>query len=115
MYGLELNYPTGWLAALTGIALFTAGQEIMLTVIMTYMTDCYPGTAAEISVIFQCCLNLMAYHPNFYTPQWIKQPGGAKVPYIVFAVLPIVFFPIGAGIFMWRGPAIRAKGPWFKI
>ncbi|KAL1850747.1 hypothetical protein VTK73DRAFT_9599 [Phialemonium thermophilum] len=115
LYGFELNYPTSWAAALTGIGIFTAGQEIMLTVLMTYMTDCYPGTAAEISVVFQCFLNLMAYHPGFYTPQWIDQPGGAKVPYIVFAVLPIVFFPPCAGLLMWKGPQIRARGPWFTI
>ncbi|KAH8880575.1 MFS general substrate transporter [Thozetella sp. PMI_491] len=115
LYGFELDRPTSWAAALTGIAIFTAGQEIMLTVLMTYMCDCYPGQAAEISVVFQCCLNLMAYHPPFYTPQWIEKPGGAKVAYTVYAVLPIVTFPLGAAIFMWKGPQIRAKGPWFRI
>ncbi|ORY56861.1 major facilitator superfamily domain-containing protein [Pseudomassariella vexata] len=115
LYGLELNYPTHWAAALAGIAIFTAGQEIMLTVLMTYITECYPGNAAEISVCFQCCLNLMAYHPPFYTPYWIKAPGGAKVPYIVYAVLPILFAPIGCGMFMWKGEEIRAKGPWFRF
>ncbi len=115
LYGFELNYPTSWVAALAGIAIFTAGQEIMLTVLMTYMCDCYPGQVAEISVVFQCCLNGMAYHPPFYMPQWIDRPAGAKVPYLVFALLPVVTAPFGAGILLWKGPEIRAKGPWFSI
>ncbi|KAF2494078.1 MFS general substrate transporter [Lophium mytilinum] len=110
LYGLELNYPTSWAAALTGIAIFAFGQEVLITVLLTYMTDCYPLEAAECAVVFQFFLNLNSYHPPFYVPQWILQPGGAKVPYIVFAVLPILFFPFGVGIFMWRGPQIRAKG-----
>jgi hypothetical protein len=115
LYGIELNYPTSWGAALAGIGIFTAGQEIMVTVLMTYMTDCYPGRAAEISVVFQCFTNFMAYHPPFYTPQWIDMPAGAKVPYIVYAILPVVLFPFCAGIFMLRGEKIRAKGPWFNL
>ncbi|KAF1982807.1 MFS general substrate transporter [Aulographum hederae CBS 113979] len=114
LYGLELNYPSmgtrSWAPALAGILIFTFGQEILVTVIMTYMTDCYPQRAAEVSIVFQFWLNIMAYHPPFYVPQWIHSGGGAKVPYIVFAVLPIVIFPFGIGVFMWRGPQIRAKG-----
>jgi len=115
LYAFQLDAPTSWAAALTGIAIFTAGQEIMMTVIMTYMCDCYPGQMAEISVVFQCCLNAMAYHPPFYTPQWIAQPAGAKVPYLVYALLPIALCPLGVGIFIWNGPQIRARQPWFKI
>jgi MFS family permease len=63
LYGLELEFPTGWAAALTGIGIFTAGQEILLTVLMTYTCDCYPDKASEVSIVFQCCINVQAYHP----------------------------------------------------
>jgi len=115
LYGLELNYPTSWAAALTGIAIFTFGQEVLITVLMTYLVDCYPEQASECSIVFQFFLNLMAFHPPFYVPQWIAQPAGAKVPYIVFAVLPLVIFPFSVGILMWRGPQLRAKGALFTI
>lgn len=103
-----LYLKTNWLAALAGIAIFTAGQETLLTVLMTYMTDAYPGQAAEISVVFQCCLNLMAYPPPFYLPIWIAEHG-ARVPYIVYALLPVVLFPFGIGLIWWKGPAIRGQ------
>jgi hypothetical protein len=112
---LELNYPTNWAAALTGIAIFTFGQEILITVLLTYMVDCYPQQASEVAIVFQFWVNLMAFPLSFYVPQWIAQPAGAKVPYIVFAGLPLVFFPFCVGVLMWKGPEIRAKGTWFKV
>jgi hypothetical protein len=115
LYGIELEYGTRWVGALAGIAMFTFGQEILVTVLLTYMTDCYPDRAAEVAIVFQFFFAIMCYHPPFYLPQWIDQPGGAKVPYIVFAILPIVLFPVCIGILMWRGPAIRKRGPIFSI
>jgi len=118
LYGLELNFPSmgdkSYIPALIGIAIFVLGQEIEITVLLTYMTDCYPQQAAEVVTCFQFWLNVMAYHPNFYTPQWIAIRG-AWVPYTVYAILPIVLFPPMVGVFMWRdlGPRIRARGPVF--
>lgn len=115
LYGLELNYPTSWVAALAGISIFVFGQEIGITVLLTYLTDSYPGQAAEVAVVFQFFLNIMAYHPPFYFQLWIES-SGARVPYIVAAVLPLVLFPFGIGLFMWRGTEIRARGslPWSR-
>ena len=92
------------------MVLFVFGQEILVTVIMTYMTDAYPEDAAEVAIVFQFFFNVMCFHPPFYTPQWIGQPGGAKVPYIVYAILPIIFFPPCIGLLMWKGGKIRSKG-----
>lgn len=114
MYGFELDYGEHWLPPLVGMALFVFGQEIVVTVILTYMTDCYPENAAEVAIVFQFFFNLMCFHPPFYTPQWIVK-SGARVPYAVFATLPAVLFPVCIGLFMWRGERIRAKGPWFAF
>ena len=113
LYGLELG--SSWQTALAGIAIFTAGQEIMMTVLMTYMADCYPDRAAEISVVFQFFLNAMAYSPPFYTPSWLRRAGGPTAPYVVFAILPVLVFPPTTGLLMWRGERIRARGPWFLL
>lgn len=116
LYGCELdNRHSGWVAPLAGMALFVFGQEIIVTVILTYMCDCYPDQAAEVAIVFQFFFNLMCFHPPFYTPQWIAQPAGAKVPYIVYAVLPVVFFPFCVGLLMWKGREIRNKGPLFSF
>lgn len=112
VYGLELNYPTGWAAALSGLLLHTFGQEVLVTCLLTYLTDCYPDDAAEVTIVFQVCLNLIAWPQAFYVPLWIAMPAGAKVPYIFFAALPIALFPLGIGLLMWRGPQIRARGKW---
>ena len=97
------------------MVLFVFGQEILVTVIMTYMTDAYPDDAAEVAIVFQFFFNVMCFHPPFYTPQWIAQPGGAKVPYIVYAILPIVFFPPCIGVLMWKGKSIRGRGTWSSL
>ncbi|EXJ85752.1 hypothetical protein A1O1_06120 [Capronia coronata CBS 617.96] len=115
LYGLELEYPTGWAAALTGVAIFAFGQEVALTAIMTYLVDCYPQRASECSVVFQFWRNLMAFHPPFYVPQWIESGGGAKVPYIVFACLAVGLFPFGVGTLLWKGSNLRARGPMFSF
>ncbi|OAA54366.1 ankyrin repeat-containing protein [Niveomyces insectorum RCEF 264] len=112
IYGFTLEYvkPSQWAAPLTGLGLFVFGQEIVVTVLLTYMAECYPGRTVECTIVFQFFLNLLCFPPPFFTPQWIKQSPGAKVPYIVYAVLPIVFFPLCVGMFMWRGEAIRRRG-----
>ncbi|GLA75184.1 hypothetical protein AtubIFM55763_006451 [Aspergillus tubingensis] len=115
LYGLELEYGDSWAAALTGIGLFTFGQEVLVTVLLTYMTECYPDDAAEVAIVFQFFFAVQTFHPPFYLPQWIKQPGGAKVPYIVFAALPIVLYPFCISVFTWKGPQIRKRGPWFVL
>lgn len=114
LYGLELEYGHSWAAALTGIALFTFGQEILVTVLLTYMTDCYRAQAAEVAIVFQFFFAVQCYHVPFYLPQWIAEPAGAKVPYIVFAILPVVLFPFCVGVLMWKGENIRNRGalPW---
>ena len=94
--------------------IYAFGQEILVTVLLTYMVDCYPQQAAEVAIVFQFCMNVMAYHPPFYTPLWIAS-SGAKVPYIVYAILPIVFFPPCVGWFMLKGQEVRRKGPWGKV
>lgn len=114
LYGFELDYGTHWAPALLGMVFFVFGQEIIVTVVLTYMTDCYPGRAAEVAIVFQFFFNLMCFHPPFYTPQWIELDGGAKVPYIFYAFLPVVLFPFCIGLLMWKGPAIRKKGPLFS-
>lgn len=114
LYGLELNFPTSWEAALAGISIFTVGLEIAITVILTYITDSYPAKAAECTIVFQFCSTIMSSIPNFFTPQWIVKDG-AKAPYIFFALLPLVFLPFGIGIFMLKGPEIRKKGKWFGL
>ncbi|OOF95784.1 hypothetical protein ASPCADRAFT_207138 [Aspergillus carbonarius ITEM 5010] len=113
LYGLELEYGDSWASALTGIGLFTFGQEILVTVLLTYMTECYPEDAAEVTIVFQFFFAVQTFHPPFYLPQWIKQHGGAKVPYIVFAVLPVVLYPVCIWLFTWKGEQIRKRGPWF--
>ncbi|PYH74128.1 MFS general substrate transporter [Aspergillus vadensis CBS 113365] len=113
LYGLELEFGDSWASALTGIGLFTFGQEIMVTVLLTYMTECYPEDAAEVTIVFQFFFAVQTFHPPFYLPQWIEAPAGPKVPYIVFAALPVVFYPFCIGIFTWKGEQIRNKGPLF--
>jgi MFS family permease len=113
LYGLMLNYGHSWVGTLAGISIYAFGQEVLVTVLMTYMVDCYPEQAAEVAIVFQFCMNVMAYHPPFYTPMWIKS-ASAKVPYIVYATLPVVLFPPCVGLFMLKGPEIRKKGPWGK-
>ncbi|GCB26559.1 uncharacterized transporter C1529.01 [Aspergillus awamori] len=115
LYGLELEYGNNWAAALTGIGLFTFGQEVLVTVLLTYMTDCYPEDAAEVTLVLQFFFAIQTFHVPFYLPQWIKQPGGAKVPYIVFAALPVVLYPICIWLFEWKGEKIRKRGPLFRI
>lgn len=111
VYGFELdNHSSHWAAPLSGLSLFVFGQEIVVTVLMTYMTECYPGRTVESMIVFQFFLNIMCFHPPFYTPQWIAKAAGAKVPYIVYAVLPVVLFPVCIGVFMWKGPRIRSRG-----
>ncbi|EFX04858.1 ankyrin repeat-containing protein [Grosmannia clavigera kw1407] len=114
LYGFELESSKAWARPLAGMILFVFGQEVVVTIIMTYMTDCYPEHAAEVAVVFQFFFNLMCYHPPFYTPQWIAS-AGSKVPYIVYAVLPVGLFPILIGPFMWKGSQIREKGPLFRF
>lgn len=113
IYGLMLNYSHSWVGTLAGISIYAFGQEVLVTVLMTYMTDCYPGQAAEVAIVFQFCLNVMAYHPPFYTPLWIAATS-AKVPYIVYSILPVVLFAPCIGLLMLKGPEIRKKGPWGK-
>jgi hypothetical protein len=90
------------------------GQEIIVTVVLTYMTDCYPDQAAEVAIVFQFFFNIMCFHPPFYTPQWIAE-SGARVPYIVYALLPVAIFPFCIGLLMWKGQQIRSKGPLFSF
>ncbi|GJP94945.1 MFS general substrate transporter [Aspergillus niger] len=113
LYGLELEFGDSWASALTGIGLFTFGQEIMVTVLLTYMTECYPEDAAEVTIVFQFFFAVQTFHPPFYLPQWIEAPAGPKVPYIVFAALPVVLYPFCIGIFTWKGEQIRKRGPLF--
>ncbi|PYH99093.1 MFS general substrate transporter [Aspergillus ellipticus CBS 707.79] len=115
LYGLELEYGHSWASALTGIGLFTFGQEILVTVILTYMTECYPEDAAEVAIVFQFFFGVQIFHPPFYLPEWIKEPTGAKVPYIVFAILPIVLYPVCIWVLNWKGGQIRKKGPLFSL
>ncbi|RKU49612.1 hypothetical protein DL546_009554 [Coniochaeta pulveracea] len=110
LYGFELEYGTHWAPALLGIVFFVFGQEVVVTVALTYMTDCYPAQAGEVSVVFQFFFNLMCYHPPFYNPMWIAKPYGAKVAYLVYALLPAALFPLCIGLLIWKGPSIRAKG-----
>ncbi|OKL60056.1 hypothetical protein UA08_04733 [Talaromyces atroroseus] len=110
LYGFELEYGHSWVSALTGIALLTFGQEVLVTVLLTYMTDCYRAQASEVAIVFQFFFAVQCYHVPFYLPQWIAEPAGVKVPYLVFAVLPIVLFPPCIGSLMWKGRKIRSKG-----
>ncbi|PYI12469.1 MFS general substrate transporter [Aspergillus sclerotiicarbonarius CBS 121057] len=111
LYGLELEYGNSWASALTGIGLFTFGQELLVTVLLTYMTDCYPEDAAEVAIVFQFFFAIQTFHVPFYLPQWLQAPGGPKVPYIVFAALPVVLYPFCIWIFTWKGEQIRKRGP----
>ncbi|KAJ9157918.1 MFS general substrate transporter [Pleurostoma richardsiae] len=113
-YGLELDYASSWAPCLAGILIFMIGQEVIVTTILTYMTDCYPDQAAEVAIVFQFFFNIMCFHPPFYTPQWIEKDG-ARVPYSVYAVLPVIFFPFCIGLFMWKGKEIRSKGALFSL
>ncbi|OAA63341.1 ankyrin repeat-containing protein [Niveomyces insectorum RCEF 264] len=113
IYGVEYDVGHTWAAPLSGILLFVFGQEILVTVIMTYMCDCYPEQAAEVSIVFQFFFNVMCFHPPFYTPLWIQQHG-AKVPYIVYGLLPVVLFPVFIVPFMLKGEQIRSKGALFR-
>ena len=97
------------------MGLFVFGQEIIVTVVMTYMTECYPGRAGEVAIVFQFFFNLMTFHPPFYTPAWIAMEGGAKIPYIIYAILPICLFPFCIGMFIWKGQSIRAKGEMLNL
>ncbi|KAH8812625.1 major facilitator superfamily domain-containing protein [Xylogone sp. PMI_703] len=115
LYGFQLEYASSWVSPLAGIALFVFGQEILVTVLLTYMIDCYPDRAAEVAIVFQFFFSIQCFHPPFYTPQWIARSAGAKVPYLVYGLLPIVLFPFCIGIFMWKGQEIRAKGALVKI
>ncbi|RFU30439.1 hypothetical protein B7463_g5919, partial [Scytalidium lignicola] len=115
LYGFELEYGASWVAPLAAISLFVFGQEILVTVLLTYMIDCYPNQAAEVAIVFQFFFSIQCFHPPFYTPQWIARSAGAKVPYLVYGLLPIVLFPFCVGIFMWRGQKIRAKGALIKM
>jgi hypothetical protein len=110
LYGFELEYGTHWAPALLGIVFFVFGQEVLVTVALTYMTDCYPAEAGEVSVVFQFFFNIMCYPPPFFTPDWIAKPYGPKVAYLVYALLPLALFPVCIGLLMWKGPSIRAKG-----
>ncbi|KAF2112054.1 major facilitator superfamily domain-containing protein [Lophiotrema nucula] len=110
----HLKSGQNWLGTLAGISIYAFGQEVLVTVLMTYMVDCYPQQAAEVAIVFQFCMNVMAYHPPFYTPMWIAS-ASAKVPYIVYAVLSVVLFPPCLGLFMLKGTEIRKKGPWGKM
>ncbi|KAF2773020.1 MFS general substrate transporter [Teratosphaeria nubilosa] len=112
VYGLELAHGTTWIAPLAGISIFAFGQEILVTVLLTYMIDAYPKQAAEVSIVFQFCMFVMAYHPPFYNQYWIEAMGSAEIPYIIWAMLPVIFFPFCIGLLMWKGREIRAKGPW---
>ncbi|KAJ6438101.1 MFS general substrate transporter [Purpureocillium lavendulum] len=115
VYGTELDLSKHWAPPLVGMVLFILGQEIIVTVVLTYMMECYPGMAAEVAIVFQFFFNLMCFHPPFYTPQWIERAHGAKVPYIIYAILPVIFFPPCIGLFMWKGPAIRKRGAVFAF
>jgi hypothetical protein len=112
VYGLELAYGRTWITPLAGISVYAFGQEILVTVLLTYMVDAYPKQAAEVATVLQFCMNVMAYHPPFYNQYWIQDMGSAAVPYIIWAILPILFFPFCIGTLMWKGKQIRAKGPW---
>ena len=114
LYGLMLNYSISWVGTLAGISIYAFGQEVLVTVLMTYMCDCYPKRASEVAIVFQFTLNVMAYHPPFYTPLWIVATS-PKVPYIVYAILPVLAFPITVGVLMWKGSEIRKRGPWGKV
>lgn len=116
MYGIQLqsSHHGDWASPLAGMILFVFGQEIIVTVVMTYMTDCYPDQAAEVAIVFQFFFNLMCFHPPFYTPGWIAS-AGARTPYIVYAIIPLVLFPVLMGPFMWKGEQIRSKGPLFRL
>ncbi|KIH87539.1 hypothetical protein SPBR_04914 [Sporothrix brasiliensis 5110] len=116
VYGIQLqgSAPGDWASPLAGMILFVFGQEIIVTVVMTYMTDCYPDQAAEVAIVFQFFFNLMCFHPPFYTPGWIAS-AGARTPYIVYAVIPLALFPLLMGPFIWKGEQIRSKGPLFRL
>ncbi|KAH9841165.1 MFS general substrate transporter [Teratosphaeria destructans] len=112
VYGIELAHGMTWIAPLAGISIFAFGQEILVTVLLTYMIDAYPKQAAEVSIVFQFCMFVMAYHPPFYNQYWIEAAGSPEIPYIIWAMLPIILFPFCIGLLMWKGWEIRAKGPW---
>lgn len=113
IYGFTLEYvkTSQWAAPLVGLGLFVFGQEIVVTVLLAYMTECYRDRAVECTIVFQFFLNLMCFPPPFFTPVWIAKKAGAKVPYIVYALLPVVFFPLCILPFMLKGEAIRKRGP----
>ncbi|CAK7223769.1 hypothetical protein SBRCBS47491_005319 [Sporothrix bragantina] len=116
IYGIQLQggKPGDWASPLAGMIIFVFGQEIIVTVVMTYMTDCYPDQAAEVAIVFQFFFNLMCFHPPFYTPGWVAS-AGARTPYIVYAVIPLALFPVLMGPFIWKGEQIRSKGALFKF
>ncbi|CAK7236559.1 hypothetical protein SCUCBS95973_009648 [Sporothrix curviconia] len=117
IYGFTLEYvkASQWAAPLVGLSLFVFGQEIVVTVLLAYMTECYRDRAVECTIVFQFFLNLMCFPPPFFTPLWIAKHGGAKIPYIVYALLPVAFFPLCIMPLMWKGEAIRNRGPMLEF
>jgi hypothetical protein len=95
IYGftLECVKTSRWAAPLVGLGLFVFGQEIVVTVLLAYMTECYRDRAVECTIVFQFPLNLMCFPPLFFTPLWIAKVAGAKVPYVVYALLTVRLLP----------------------
>jgi hypothetical protein len=88
----------------------------MTTVIQTYIMECYPSQAMEAALVLNFWRNILSFIPPFFLTAWIKK-SGAALPFGIFALLSVVWFPILVlPVIMW-GPKMRqwsGKPNWGK-
>lgn len=58
VFGTKIQFVTGWAPPLVGVGVFLFGQEILTTVIQTYLVECFPQQAAEVSLVFNFWRNV---------------------------------------------------------
>lgn len=88
----------------------------MTTVIQTYIMECYPEQAMEAALVLNFFRNILSFIPPFFLNEWIVK-SGAALPFGIFAMLAVVFFPILVLPVILKGPAIRqwrGKPNWGK-
>lgn len=108
MFGTSIQFGRSWVTPLVGMGIYTFGIEVGMTVVQTYILECYTKQGAEVNLIFNLFRNVMTYVSPFFVEPMIAKLG-TSAPYCLFAGLTVFFFPFTMGILMWRGERIREK------
>lgn len=105
MYGLAPTYSSPWIVGAIGIALLNFGQMVILSILQTYILECFPLEAIDTMVIVCFVKYVFGAVMSFVCSPWMAEMGLQDMTWLIVAISLVVnLFGL---VFVFWGKNIR--------